>query len=277
MVTRLEYAMLSWAAYKGNKIPDKNVWGKIDEYNNSTGFAGSAFINKETGEIVIAFRGTDDLLDWINGNLVIGTPQTGHELPLQYNAALNFYNSIRNKYPDLSISITGHSLGGMLAQLVGATTLAQTVTFNSIGVEHLLDDLDPPLSKSMNYSNIKNYSLENDALYNWHLTANYQFLGESYVIPSTNQSPVDAHNNIAAVGYNTAYPVNEWSNMDNATKERLRDTFTEAQSAEVPRDPLLIDLDGDGIETTTVENGVYFDHESDGFEELSMLIEKKAA
>lgn len=41
--------------------------------------------------------------------------------------------------------------------------------------------------------------------------------------------------------------------------------FSDAEEVTIPRDPLLIDLDGDGIETTTIENGVYFDHESDGF------------
>lgn len=34
-------------------------------------------------------------------------------------------------------------------------------------------------------------------------------------------------------------------------------------------DPLLIDLDGDGIETTYVNNRVYFDHNADGFKEKS--------
>lgn len=38
--------------------------------------------------------------------------------------------------------------------------------------------------------------------------------------------------------------------------------------------PLLIDLDGDGIETTTIKNGVYFDHENDGFAESSSWVEK---
>ncbi len=37
-------------------------------------------------------------------------------------------------------------------------------------------------------------------------------------------------------------------------------------------DPLILDLDGDGIETTTVENGVYFDHGVDGFKELSAWV-----
>lgn len=51
--------------------------------------------------------------------------------------------------------------------------------------------------------------------------------------------------------------------------QKLGDTFTEAEEVTVPRDPLLIDLDGDGIETTTLENGVYFDQENDGFDALS--------
>ena len=54
--------------------------------------------------------------------------------------------------------------------------------------------------------------------------------------------------------------------------QKIREPFTEAQSAEVPRDPLLIDLDGDGIETTSVENGVYFDQENDGFAEVSAWV-----
>ncbi len=40
----------------------------------------------------------------------------------------------------------------------------------------------------------------------------------------------------------------------------------------IPVDPLLIDLDGDGIETTTIQNGVYFDHENDGFAESSSWV-----
>ena len=38
--------------------------------------------------------------------------------------------------------------------------------------------------------------------------------------------------------------------------------------------PLLIDLNGDGIEIITIQNGVYFDHENDGFAESSSWVEK---
>ncbi len=50
--------------------------------------------------------------------------------------------------------------------------------------------------------------------------------------------------------------------------------FTAAEGAKQVSysDPLILDLDGDGIETTTVENGVYFDHAVDGFKELSAWV-----
>ncbi len=41
------------------------------------------------------------------------------------------------------------------------------------------------------------------------------------------------------------------------------------QTSPIPKDPILIDLNGDGIKTTTLENGIFFDHENDGFMETS--------
>jgi hypothetical protein len=48
----------------------------------------------------------------------------------------------------------------------------------------------------------------------------------------------------------------------------LRSLFTTASSVAVPRrDPLILDLDGDGTETIGVEAGAYFDHDANGFAE----------
>ena len=47
-------------------------------------------------------------------------------------------------------------------------------------------------------------------------------------------------------------------------KENLKEEKT---SAEETRSPLAIDLDGDGVETVSVDNGVYFDHDGNGFAE----------
>lgn len=44
----------------------------------------------------------------------------------------------------------------------------------------------------------------------------------------------------------------------------IRNNF---ETAEETRSPLAIDLDGDGVETVSVDNGVYFDHDGNGFAE----------
>lgn len=53
--------------------------------------------------------------------------------------------------------------------------------------------------------------------------------------------------------------------FDPAVK-RLRDLFTSAQTL---GSPIVLDLDGDGVETTSIENGVHFDHDGNGFAEQS--------
>ena len=47
-------------------------------------------------------------------------------------------------------------------------------------------------------------------------------------------------------------------------KSSINASFTTAQEQ---ASPLALDLDGDGVETTTVESGVYFDHDNNGFAE----------
>ena len=45
-------------------------------------------------------------------------------------------------------------------------------------------------------------------------------------------------------------------------------------TAETTRSPLIVDLDGDGVETTSVTGGVYFDHDGNGFAENSSWVGK---
>lgn len=51
----------------------------------------------------------------------------------------------------------------------------------------------------------------------------------------------------------------------------LRPLFS---TAETTRSPLIVDLDGDGVETTSVTGGVYFDHDGNGFAENSSWVGK---
>lgn len=271
MVSRLEYALLARATYEDNKKDIPKNWEVINTYESDTSdFAGTAYRNNITGDIVVAYRGTDsdwkNIQDWTQNNLTIAF----NKIPNQFDDALRFYSEVAGANKDANVSITGHSLGGILAQLVGACSLKDTVTFNSIGVTHLLDRLNIQLDASLKYSNITNYSLANDILYFVHKKTGYQFLGQSYVVTPTNEGPVDAHSNVFATGYNPAYPADEYLTQGSKPiYTQLNGIFNSAQEVTVPKDPLLIDLDGNGIETTSVENGVYFDQENDGFDALS--------
>ena len=59
-------------------------------------------------------------------------------------------------------------------------------------------------------------------------------------------------------------------------KVEASELFLQAQSTQpIAVDPILLDLNGDGvIGTTTLENGVYFDHQKDGFGELSAWVDE---
>ena len=54
--------------------------------------------------------------------------------------------------------------------------------------------------------------------------------------------------------------INSYVNLFRRGKEKTASDY---------RDPLILDLDGDGIETMSVNNGVYFDHDANGFSEAS--------
>lgn len=107
-----------------------NVCNKIGS-DAHIGFSVSAFYNAKTNEYTLAFRGSDDLFDYLHNNI----PQNlwGADAP-QYIIADTIAQAIKSIPDDVKINLTGHSLGGGLASLVGAITGKETVTFNAAGV-----------------------------------------------------------------------------------------------------------------------------------------------
>ena len=70
---------------------------------------------------------------------------------------------------------------------------------------------------------------------------------------------------------------NYWDDIKNkfdellGVKDKLVSLFS---TAEVTKSPLVVDLDGDGVETVGVSEGVYFDHDGNGFAEKSGWVGK---
>ncbi|WP_421440166.1 lipase family protein [Agrobacterium tumefaciens] len=99
------------------------------------------------GQIYIVYVGTNDRLDgFADVDLFVETkisPRIDSKnwseinskfLDGQTRQAQAFYDSVKSKASDSSIIVTGHSLGGLLAQVVAATRNVQAVTFSAPGM-----------------------------------------------------------------------------------------------------------------------------------------------
>ena len=89
-----------------------------DFYDKDTGSSGTAFKDKDTGEVILAYTGTNFKSDLWNdavktdfGRIALGLGDD------HVDPARKFYEKIRAEYGD-DIILTGHSLGGNLAQWI---------------------------------------------------------------------------------------------------------------------------------------------------------------
>lgn len=143
----ISYAKMADAVYDfDNTVVDS--WDLIETINKkSSGMQAGVFQDRDTGDLVIAYRGTEDCLfctDFFLDKAADVALALGivHD---QFKHALSFAQAIVAKYPDRNIILTGHSLGGGLAQAAGAALGLKTFAFNSSPVPNDFFD-DYPLA-----------------------------------------------------------------------------------------------------------------------------------
>ncbi|MCO7223009.1 FG-GAP-like repeat-containing protein [Pleionea sp. CnH1-48] len=96
--------------------------------DSDTGFQSALFIDKNTGEFVLAYAGTNDLTDvWVDIKQAFGL-ETKH-----YNQGIALAKKV-NSVTGGNVRFTGHSLGGGLASAAAVVTGRRAVTFNAAGV-----------------------------------------------------------------------------------------------------------------------------------------------
>lgn len=116
------------------------------ENNRVTGYQGTAYQRVDTGEVVIAHRGTEgpktDRQDaWTDLRMVTGRINQQLDGAVAFTdraTALATKDAERRGLP-LHVSITGHSLGGTLAEITAARTGLHAETFNAYGAGNLTD------------------------------------------------------------------------------------------------------------------------------------------
>jgi hypothetical protein len=132
MVTDLECAIMAGCAYQStrdeiNWFPVPDGWQESDEEHvtKPSGFEAGYF--QRGDEIVISFAGTEPSQP---EDLLTDMALAQAKPALQLKEAALYYCKVRADNPDAKITITGHSLGGGLASLIGVFFDEKAVTFN---------------------------------------------------------------------------------------------------------------------------------------------------
>ncbi|MGX3044655.1 lipase family protein [Helicobacter sp. T3_23-1056] len=130
--------------------------------NTDSGFSATLFQNKSTKEFIFAIRGTEGF--WSKDLWISDRQLLGKNTPNQYKDMLKFYQDCVDSYPQIkekqSLTITGHSLGGALAQLLVLSlcnandrgNIKALYTYNAPGAR----DLKPPYMLIVNIDKYPN-------------------------------------------------------------------------------------------------------------------------
>ena len=147
-----DYALLSQDSYQTRQNNTKVELGGIsyrvmDHMNDPvTGYQGTAYQRLDTGEVVIAHRGTEQVIrDGVitDGGMVL----TG--LNLQMGDAVAFTKRVMDEaksdaekgHYTPNVTVTGHSLGGTLAEATAYKFGLHGQTFNAYGAAGLLEGI----------------------------------------------------------------------------------------------------------------------------------------
>ena len=131
----------------------------------ASGLRAAAYQSPDGSQIIVAIRGTvlsiDNLKDlFADASFLANTPSP--EIVAEYRDAATFLRQIRSQYPNATITLTGHSLGGAIAQVLGAFYGLTTDTFNAPGASALYQQLTGTPVTPVTGNVITNYRIYGD-------------------------------------------------------------------------------------------------------------------
>lgn len=145
-------ALLANAVYERTGA-DLNGWRQIASRTDGGELQAIAYQNSDGTEVAIAIRGTNFTHgnDWVGykdlltdiASFPTGVPTDGLRSMVMGTSEL--LRDMVAAHPNAKITLTGHSLGGAVAQLVARASGYTSVTFNAPGTDQLFGNLDDEL------------------------------------------------------------------------------------------------------------------------------------
>ena len=160
-------------SYKnGSPAPDGyEVVKSID--NKDTGF--HAEVLAKGNDVIVAYRGTDiTSVQDIRNDVAMARDK----IPAQATDAIKVYDQVKQDYPNSDVTVTGHSLGGSLSQIVSSVRGCDAVTFNAYGTKDMFEN-----SANIKEENIVNYVNEWDPIT---MSNAENHVGETYAVKGEN-------------------------------------------------------------------------------------------
>lgn len=174
----LKQASISVYPKGANKIPaGYRVIDKAE--NKKNGFYAEAMTNGK--DIIVVYRGTERTLNDLKSDIAMAHS----DIPAQATDAINFHDKVKRENPDMEVSVTGHSLGGSLAEIVSGIRGTLAVTFNAYGVKDMFK-----AGTKLKEGNIVNYVNEQDGIT---MVNGENHIGEIYSVPNLGQTFLQRH------------------------------------------------------------------------------------
>lgn len=180
----------------------------LDDFRDViTGTSGTAFLDKNSGEVIIAYTGTNpsaDVVQDASADFFSILMAKGYH----YESAYSFYDKIRTEYGS-NITLTGHSLGGNIAQRVALEFDApRTVVYNAAPlylegvikmkdrVDEFLTPVDSPREKIINKilsfkGQVIRIRTEDDFLNNISMPFAGVYIGEDHLLKNSGGHSID--------------------------------------------------------------------------------------
>ena len=169
------YKLYAQNSYKlKTKLP-QDIFPYGFQQNSKTGFFGYALVEKD--RVVVIFRGTNNLIspDTKNDFFMVL-----NKIPEQLTDALNFYDDVKSKFPNKKIDVTGHSLGGSLAQYVAIMrNVNEAVCFCPVGIGPSMENYLSKYGSKTSPLKIINYNTPNDI---WTKSFRNKLFGTNYSV-----------------------------------------------------------------------------------------------